>query len=356
MYKVIIADDEPFIRTGLLYRNPWHEMGFEVVAMKEDGSEVLQFLEEERADVLLTDICMLRVSGLEVAGIVREKYPWMKVVLLSGYQEFEYAREAIRHQVCDYLLKPVECDQLQELFARIKMELDENSYEERLMQRMDKENYDQLLALTKEVTGSVLGEGDESWLTYARMKAILNEAPEEIRKVFLKYLLAQLQKGLKEKDEKIAEEFAEQIWKLSLNEEDENQTALLSLFRRLNDKLMAKGILEGQKLSSSKLIAKACDYINNHLSDECSYHDVAEFIHVSPRHFLRLFHSERKEKFADYMVRVRIDAAKSLLDETTISITEVASAVGYSDAKYFQQIFKKSVGCTMKEYRKREKT
>ena len=108
MYRVIIADDEPLIRAGLYYRNDWEQMGFEVAAMLEDGSDVLKFLEGERVDVLLTDICMYQVSGLEAAALIREKYPWMKIILLSGYREFEYAREAIRCQVYEYLLKPID--------------------------------------------------------------------------------------------------------------------------------------------------------------------------------------------------------------------------------------------------------
>ena len=108
MYHLIIADDEPLIRTGLLYRNDWKQMGFEVDALLEDGSDVLKYLEDHRADVLLTDICMYQVSGLAAAAQIRERYPWMKIVLLSGYREFEYAREAIRCQVYEYLLKPVE--------------------------------------------------------------------------------------------------------------------------------------------------------------------------------------------------------------------------------------------------------
>ena len=124
MYRLIIADDEPLIRAGLYYRNDWNQLGFEVAAMLEDGSDVLKYLENERVDVLLTDICMYQVSGLEAAAQIREKYPWMKIVLLSGYREFEYAREAIRCQVYEYLLKPIDYEKLRHVFAQIKMELD----------------------------------------------------------------------------------------------------------------------------------------------------------------------------------------------------------------------------------------
>ena len=91
MYKLIIADDEALARAGLYYLVDWNAIGYEVVGVFEDGKEILTYLEDKRADVVLADISMYQVTGLEVAGVIREKYPWMKVVLLSGYQEFEYA-------------------------------------------------------------------------------------------------------------------------------------------------------------------------------------------------------------------------------------------------------------------------
>ncbi len=354
MYRVIIADDEPLIRAGLYYRNPWKEMGFEVVAMLEDGEDVLKLLKEQKADVLLTDICMLQVSGLEVASVIREKYPWMKVVLLSGYQEFEYAREAIRCQVCEYLLKPIDYERVKEVFSVIKAELDESNHEERLLQCMGEEAYDQILALTKAVTYSVLGEGEETWLTYARLKPMLHEAPEEVREILLKRLLGQLKARLLQKDAALAAEFSDQLLKLPLNNTEESQLTLIELFRELNDKLVAKGLVEAERPTIDDSIAKACNYINNHLGDDFTYRDVAAFVHISPRHFTRRFHSEMKETFVHYLARVRIEAAQRLLDEGKIDLADVAAAVGYHDEKYFQQIFKKQVGCTMREYRFRE--
>ena len=160
--------------------------------MLEDGSDVLKFLEGERVDVLLTDICMYQVSGLEAAALIREKYPWMKIILLSGYREFEYAREAIRCQVYEYLLKPIDYGKLKEVFANIKKELDEACREEILLRSFGEGEYDQVLALIKSIAGSVLGEGEEAWLAYARLKPMMLNAPPEVREVLVKRLLEQL--------------------------------------------------------------------------------------------------------------------------------------------------------------------
>ena len=355
MYRLIVADDEALIRAGLYYRNDWNAMGFEVVAMLEDGSEVLQLLEEQRADVLLTDICMYQVSGLELANIIREKYPWMKVILLSGYREFEYAKEAIRCGVYEYLLKPIDYDKLREVFAKIKAELDEVQHEEKLLHSVGEEEYNQMLTLTRKMAGAVMGEGEENWLAYARLKPLLQNAPLEIREIVVKRLLEVLQAKLYQKDMALAEEFEQQLKSLDLSDAESaaEGKSLSTLLGRLSDELISNNLVPTTRCSGDDTIRKACNYISNHLGDDFTYRDVAEFIHLSPRHFVRRFRSEMGETFTDYVFRVRMEGAMRLLDEQSILPEDVGQAVGYHDDKYFQQIFKKYTGYTVREYLRR---
>lgn len=81
---------------------------------------------------------------------------------------------------------------------------------------------------------------------------------------------------------------------------------------------------------------------------------MAEFVHLSPRHFIRRFRSEMNETFTDYLIRVRMEAAVRLIEAEETDIADVPGAVGYHDEKYFQQIFKKYMGCTPREYRRRK--
>lgn len=349
MYRLIIADDEPLIRAGLYYRNDWNKMGFEVVALLEDGSDVLGYLEKEKADVLLTDVRMYQVSGLEAAAQIREKYPWMKIVLLSGYREFEYAREAIRCQVYEYLLKPIDYDRLRNVFTNIKRELDEVAWEERFLRSLGEVEYDQILTLIRSVTGSVMGEGEETWLSYARLKPMMLNAPPEVREVLVKRLLEQLQSRLILKDPKLERDFVRSMKSLKLDSEDFHKQ-LFGLFAQLNDELVSRNLVMVRKPAADDCITKACNYINNHLGENFTYRDVAEFVHLSPRHFIRRFHSEMNEKFTDYLVRVRIESAMRLMDEGQTDAADVAAEVGYRDDKYFQQLFKKRVGCTTRQY------
>lgn len=355
MYRLIIADDEPMIRAGLYYRNDWNAMGFQVVALLEDGSDVMDFLEKERADVLLTDIRMYQMTGLEAAELIREKYPWMKVVLLSGYREFEYAREAMRQHVYEYLLKPIDYENLKSVFERIRKEFDESEHEKRLLNSFGEEEYEKVLNMTRAVAGSVMGEGEETWMVYARLKPFMREMPGKVREILIKRLLEQLQTRLTARDPELAEVFALKLRTLDLTKESEDEHPLICLLSQLNDALVSRSLVTMEKPAVDDSIAKACNYISNHLGDDITYRDVAEFVHLSPRHFIRRFRSEMNETFKDYLIRVRMEGAMRLMDEEGMDAAHVAGAVGYHDEKYFGQLFKKHVGCTLREYQMRKR-
>ena len=358
MYRLIIADDEALIRAGLFYRNDWNAMGFEVVGMLEDGSDVLKLLEEQRVDVLLTDIRMYQVSGLEVANIVKEKYPWMKVILLSGYREFEYAKEAIRCGVYDYILKPIDYDTVRSLFAKIKKEFDNLQHEKQLLHSFGEEEYSQIIEITRMVAGSVLGEGEETWLAYARLKPVMHSAPKEIREFVIKNLLDLLHNKLYQKDAALAEDFVRKLSMIDCTgvpESTEVGEKLSALLSQLNDELVSKNLITATKNAmGDDCITKACNYISNHLGDDLTHREVADFVHLSPRHFIRRFRNEIGETFKDYVFQMRMEFATKLLEEGNILPDDVGASVGYHDDKYFQQIFKKYTGYTVREYKRRK--
>ncbi|WP_276353826.1 response regulator transcription factor [Cohnella caldifontis] len=111
MYKMLIVDDEPEIRSGLRYLD-WGSVGVEAVGECEHGLEACQWLEQHAADLILTDIRMPVMNGLELAEHVAKRYGHIKTVVLSGYNDFELARESMRRGTLDYLLKPINPDEL----------------------------------------------------------------------------------------------------------------------------------------------------------------------------------------------------------------------------------------------------
>lgn len=145
MYQLVIADDEEVIRRGLAELVDWRGLGFELAACLCDGDEVIAFLKEHPVDVVFTDIRMAGVSGIDLAQYVaRERLP-VKIVFLSGYKEFEFARQAIVCGVESYLLKPTKFDEVVEVFKELRNKLDRQAEESRLQQQ-----YQEMIPLIRE--------------------------------------------------------------------------------------------------------------------------------------------------------------------------------------------------------------
>lgn len=111
MFRIVIAEDETIIRKGLVYTIDWAEMGCTVVGEACDGEEGLAKIIELRPDFVITDVCMPRMSGLEMVKAGREEC-FFSSIFLTGYSEFEYVKQALRLQAADYLLKPIDPEKL----------------------------------------------------------------------------------------------------------------------------------------------------------------------------------------------------------------------------------------------------
>lgn len=124
MYKLVIVDDDLFMLEQFVSGFDWAEMGFEVVASFTSPAECLDYLENNPVDAMLTDICMPNISGLELAERCFNLYPNLGIVITSAYVDFEYARTAIRYNVFDYILKPIDDDSFSLAMDRLKSFLD----------------------------------------------------------------------------------------------------------------------------------------------------------------------------------------------------------------------------------------
>jgi len=124
VYSLLLVDDEEIIRNGISRKIDWTAEGFRFLTPCEDGEAAIAMIRKEVPDVVITDICMPRVDGLEVARFAAENYPDTLVVILSGYEDFEYARKAMQYNVQEYILKPLSSRKIRELLQRIRDELD----------------------------------------------------------------------------------------------------------------------------------------------------------------------------------------------------------------------------------------
>ena len=125
MYKVFLVEDESIVREGLRDNIPWEQYGFEFAGEASDGEIALSRIREIRPDVLITDIRMPFMDGLSLCRIVRTELPDIKIIILSGYNDFEYARKAIEVGVERYLTKPVTRKAMAKELAELSEKLDE---------------------------------------------------------------------------------------------------------------------------------------------------------------------------------------------------------------------------------------
>ncbi|RTE05455.1 response regulator transcription factor [Paenibacillus whitsoniae] len=127
MYNVMIVDDEPEIRKGIMMKVDWERLGLRIVGEAGNGSEALKALETAcgAIDIVITDMNMPMMDGVSFLEACRERHPELRTLVLTGYEDFHYARAAVRSQVRDYLLKPVSKDELEEALQKVTRELDQ---------------------------------------------------------------------------------------------------------------------------------------------------------------------------------------------------------------------------------------
>lgn len=130
-YKVLLVDDEEEVIDVIEHKIDWDELGFDVIGQAHNGVKALEIAEKEQPDLVITDIKMPYMDGLELARRLRDENPGVRIMILTGFDEFEYAREAVHLEVEEYVLKPVNSNELSECLRRLKENLDKQ-YDEKL--------------------------------------------------------------------------------------------------------------------------------------------------------------------------------------------------------------------------------
>lgn len=169
LYRIMLVDDEEEVRKAIIRQMDWEQLGFTVVGDAENGEDALEKMEQLEPDVVITDIRMPYMDGLSLTARIREKYPSTKILIFSGYDDFEYAQKAIKLNVTEYILKPVNGQELAQILTRVRTSLDEEIEQRRNINSL-RESYLGSLPILRELFLNNLVRGITAEEAAPRMK------------------------------------------------------------------------------------------------------------------------------------------------------------------------------------------
>lgn len=143
MYRILLVDDEILVRDAIRENIDWKGMDCELVGDCENGQQAVDFVKEHEVDIVLTDICMPYMDGMELSHFLHDNYPDIVIVIFSGFGEFEYAKKAIQYNVSEYMLKPVTATELCKVIESMKEQVDAKRREKTKIENLTKtsQNY-----------------------------------------------------------------------------------------------------------------------------------------------------------------------------------------------------------------------
>ncbi|MDD6484952.1 MAG: response regulator [Clostridiales bacterium] len=335
MFSAIVVDDEMMIRDGISSFINGSDTGFEVVAVFKDGGEAIDFLEENHVDLVISDIKMVNVSGIDLARYIYERKPRTKVILLSGYADFEYARAAIKYNVTEYITKPTNFTDLKNALSKIAASF----------QTQSKSNINDFLDNIKQLYADILSGSFEN--ASASFKLLLdsnthgNERLGQYAFNLFEIIIERLYANMKVQI--ISDKFDYRQLP-ALNTYDEVYDFSLHFIESVINQITVK-----DKKTSDTVVAKLIQFVNEHFSENISLQDAAETVFFNPAYCSRFFKKQTGKNFSDYLLSVRMEHAVKLLRENK-KITDISRECGYSSPAYFTRTFKEYYNCTPSEY------
>lgn len=388
MYNLIIVEDEKIVRTALEEYITENCRDFIVCGAFSNGKDALSYIQEHRADVVLTDIKMNKMDGLTLCCELHQNFPHCHAIIISGFSTFDYAKKALQYGVKNYLLKPIDFQELTNCLQTIKKSLDAESA------FVDMGEEDAALFFTELISGSIkspkllneyiarlnlpfLSENSSGYVLRLSLSASDSTATWRYEKDRLPYVFTNVLRMRLENTyvnnflstgfySYYIVIFKDKELTISLEELEKNMLDLIHIdcsvssvchFTSLTY-LSTQKILENlsaasddAKTDENAVIAKIKDYINRNYYKDISRQELADMFFFSTAYFSRFFKKETGLNFIDYLTTVRMEKAIELLNSRT-SIDEIARQVGYKSRNHFILNFRQYTSMSPTEYRK----
>lgn len=406
MYNIMIVDDEPILRNGIKNFIDWKSLGCEVCCLAENGEDALRKFRQYSPDIVITDIRMPGIDGLDLARRLSELSPKTKVIILTGYSDFSYAQRAIRYSVVDFVVKnnpaPKICEAVKKAISLIEKERKDHQFfgelEDIVNQSyddlkaklfLDIINQNVLLTETIEQKAAHLGVSLSAYrlavigIPDLPSEASLQQVWQSVRNFSLSLLLpfkpfafalnAQTLCLILIPTEESGDlnELCGQIVstlfditgfrvRIGVSEIKESILAFsaayreaLSVKRDQNRDMASQFLYHGESADDAQnpTISEALRFIHAHYKEDITLRQISDELHLNASYLSRLFKKHMKETIVGYITRYRIECSKKLLLHSDARLYTVAIEAGFNDAAYFSNIFKKYTGYSPSEYK-----
>jgi two-component system response regulator YesN len=350
MYKIILIDDDTETLETIAGYYDWNELGMELVATADNGMSGLSVILDEKPDVVLIDIRMPGMDGLSVIAETHKQNLFPYFIVMSAHADFEYAQKALRLSVCEYLLKPYGPDELEKVFLRVTTELDKRIPELIMPQ------YGLPRAVDSALNYPVNIEKNIMELMFTGSRESLSPALDSfIAHIFERHDTNDALACVSMLYGAIVRPLIERGRSLSINPSagirwgdsdlcDSLRQFLLTVLDEIYAEIHAETTTNPAVLAAEK-------YIRTHYGDKLTLDVVAEASYITPTYLSSLFSKTLGTSFVSYVNNVRIERAQELLRDARADPNLVAEKVGFSDSKYFSQVFKRITGTTPNKYR-----
>ncbi len=358
MYKVLIIDDERWSREVVKSLGRWADLGLSVIGEAGDGNMGLEMIGRMDPDIVITDMRMPGTDGADFLKRAYELSPRIKLIVISGYDDFVFLKQAIRSGAIEYLLKPPDPEELNEALERCVKQLDEGragTAPEWVVPHIftDRKILDEYLENRHRVFGFLLElDKDSVSRTLESLKEFLSRVfpesedesddPKVLDKISHDYILM-MEEFLSRNDIGFDQFPGEHAGDVPLMV----RCGTLSEMIGEIDRLYSLAIETIKELHSHRTrfdIKEVQAHIDHYFQDPISLNTIARHFYVSREHLSRTFKALTGENISDYISRRRMEMAKELLTRRHLSIKHAAQMTGYSDLAYFYKVFKKFYG------------
>ena len=391
MYKTLFVDDERLIREGISNLIDWERITGQELTLAENAKVALKYLEHEKYEIVISDIYMQDMNGIELAKCIKGKWPDVVVILLSAYEDFDYARKAIEAGVFKYLLKPVIPEELEDAVNEAISQVKINKKKKKRIDHSQEvlEDYRRELKknLWKDILSGNMRNEDEIFERFEKMNMSKNISPiyVVVYKTDDESMLYQNQVAIDKVVSSCFEGYIDTVFMdnyIVILLKKENAKSVLYAFGDLVKEMFHFEVYMGEgktvkdlstlhmsvesakyniqknrankKDEPTQIVLAAVEMIRKEIENvDFNINTIANALYLTPAYFSRVFKRKMGMTCIDFIKNYRINLAKELLQNTDLSIQQISEKTGYATVYYFSQQFKQVTGESPGSFRKK---